>query len=277
MSVVHSGLLLSNAAFIFALIALYWYVQQLQFSIYVARATIIFLCFSPQSVVFSSLYAESFVLFFASIAMLMQRQEKFWLSGLSAAVLSGIRPNGVLFVIFAIARLMRTETLATLTRPWRKPEVFLPVALAPLGLIIYWWFCFVMTGDAFAQKTTAMHGWGWGAEFPWKALWQHITKPQIESRFWAITSIGMFICSLSLLKYRLYEEFAFSLGCFILFFSGIMPNSLLRYSVSVFPIYIGLARLVEGRPQLFALLLSIFCSLNSFTAVAWSLSKPIAI
>jgi putative flippase GtrA len=272
-----SGVLLSNAMFLLALFVVHKYVATLGFGRDVARSTVMLICIAPQSIVFSAIYAESAFLLFGTLAMLHMRRERPLASGLSAACLSGVRPNGGLFVVFAITHIWRRHGFEAFVYPWRKPEIFLPLALAPLGVVAYWWFCFISVGDAFAQPTTILHGWGWSSDWPWTNLATFLTRGGVEAVFWATTSLGLCVCSLALLKFRLYEEFALALASFLLFWSGSIPNSLLRYSMLVFPIYVGLARLAANRPFLLVLIVAVFATINCFTMIAWALNKVIAI
>ena len=104
-----------------------------------------------------------------------------------------------------------------------SPGPMLTIVLAPLGLVAFWWYCFATTGDAFAQATSIAHGWGWAPDWPWSNLRRHLRGNSTE-RFWAWGSLLYFGASLLLLRFRLYEEFAFCLACFLLFWTSVLPQ-----------------------------------------------------
>lgn len=94
----------------------------------------------------------------------LRRQQYLW-AGIAAALLSGVRPNGIVFVVFALAWTLRTAGWRPLVLPWTAPGADADDRPRAAGLVAYWWFCYATTGDAFAQATSIAHGWGW--EFGW--------------------------------------------------------------------------------------------------------------
>jgi hypothetical protein len=234
------------------------------------------LCFIPQSFVFSAVYTESLFLLLLAAAMYHLRCGQFLMAGLAAALLSAVRANGVLFLVFALAWILREHGPGLLWRPWDNPKVFVPVLLAPLGVFAFWTFSYWLSGDAFAQATSIAHGWGWRPVFFIDNLLVHLSGGA-TSRFWAVSSIVVFACSLLLLRLRLYEEFFLCGAVMLLLWSGQIPNSLLRYSIVLFPAWIALAWHLEGRAVTTAAVFGALSSINGFLMTAWSLQKLIAI
>lgn len=271
-----SGVLLSTTLFVVALCLVHDYVVELGLPRATGLATVLLICCAPHSFVFSAVYAESAFLALLVAAMLALRQRRYVLAGVAAALLSGTRPNGVLIVVFMLAWALRTSGWRTLLRPWTDPGPMLAVVLAPLGLVAYWWFCFLTTGDAFAQRTTVTHGWYWAADWPWANLARHLQGSSMD-RFWAWGSLLYFGASLLLLRLRMFEEFAFCLASFLLVWSIVMPPSLIRYAVVLFPIFIGLAQVTAGRPLLLAMAAGGFAAVNAFLLVAFVLQWRIAV
>ncbi len=276
-SAVAAGILVSNLAFIAALWLIFNYVRLLGLSGQVGLMTVLLLCFVPQGFVFSAIYTESVFLLLLTAAMYALRCQHYLTAGLCAALLSATRANGVFFVVFAGVWLLRQYGLRPLWRPWAYAEPLLPIALAPLGLFAFWWYCFLTTGDAFAQATTALHGWGWTADFPWRNLARHLTSAYPIDRFWVVCSLLAGAFSLALLPLKRYEEFLLCLSILLLYWTGMLPNSLLRYSIVLFPIFIGIASLLERRPLLFWLLLGLSGLLNGFLMTAWTTKNMISI
>lgn len=274
--VLAAALTISNLCFIAALVYIYRYACLLGFSRQTGLLAVALLCFVPQGFVFSAVYTESLFLMLLAGAMYHLRRGHFLLAGLMAAVLSGVRANGVFFVFFVLFWIFRTFGWQAFLRPWQRPQLFVPVVLAPLGLFCFWAYCFATTGDAFAQASTVAHGWGWRSDLPWRNVLAHLLTGNLAT-YWVLCSLGAFAASFLLLRLRLYEEFGLCLLILLLLWTGQIPNSLLRYTIVLFPIAIGLARHLEGRTLAAAVLFSCFALLNGFLMTAWTLGKSITI
>lgn len=275
-SLVTSGALISNLCFIASLVYVYRYSLQLGYARSTGLLAVALLCALPQSFVFSAVYTESLFMLLLIAAMFHMHRGDYWRAGLAAAVLSATRATGIFFLVFALAWIVRRYGVVELLRPWRRPEIFIPVLLTPLGLFAWWIWCYQTTGDAFAQPSTVGHGWGWNAGFFLENLKGHFGA-DAKSRFWATSTLLVFAGSLLLLRLRLYEEFALCLGILLLLWSGQVPNSLLRYSIVLFPVWIALARCIDGRSLWVALVFSSFALINGFLMVAWTLGRVISI
>lgn len=271
-----SGAWLATALFVAGLCLIYAYVLELGLPSETGIMTVLLLCCAPHSFVFAAAYPESTFVALLAAAMLALRKRRYALAGIAAALLSGTRPNGVLAVVFILAWALRHEGWDAVLRPWRAPGPMLAAALAPLGLVAYWWFCYLTTGDAFAQKTAVLHGWYWSMDWPWTNIARHLAGTATDV-FWAAGSLLYFAASLTLLRYRMWEEFAYCFASFLLAWSIVMAPSLIRYAVVLFPIHIGLARAVAGRPLLGAALASAFAMLNGFLVVAFVSGWRIAV
>lgn len=276
LGLVASGMLVTNLCFLAALVYVYRYSMLLGTSRGAALLAVALLCFVPQSFVFSAVYTESLFLLLLAAAMYHLRRGDWLRSGLAAAGLSAVRANGIFFLLFAMAWILRRHGWAAFLRPWRSPHAFVPVLLAPMGLFLWWLYCQQTTGDAFAQASSVEHGWGWRPGFFIENLWWHL-QGAADTRFWAISSLCVFALSLMLLRERYYEEFVLCAAVLLLLWSGQVPNSLLRYSIVLFPIWIGLARSLDGHVLATALVLSTLALLNGFLMSAWTLGRLIAI
>lgn len=275
LSSISAGLLVSNLSFVAALLLIFEYTQLLNLSHRAGIGAVILICFIPQSFIFSAIYTESTFLLLLTAAMYALRKQYYLAAGLCAAMLSATRANGIFFIIFAGAWLLRQHGFQPLLYPWRYPALLLPITLAPLGLILFWWFCFLSTGDAFAQASTALHGWGWQTDWPWRNLATHLNSTNPDHRFWVISSLTVFFLSFTLLRSKLYEELLLCISIMLLYWTGVLPNSLLRYSIVLFPIFMGVAVMLENRPLSFWLLLSSCSLMNGFLMTAWVHRSPI--
>jgi hypothetical protein len=242
----------------------------------IGLAAVALLCFVPQGFVFSAVYTESLFLLLLAAAMFHLRREQFLRAGIAAALLSAVRANGVFFLVFALAVVARRYGPMLLLTPWRRPQVFIPVLLAPLGLFAFWAYSFQLTGDAFAQASSIGHGWGWYSDWFTDNLRAHLAWDPL-SRFWAIASLLIAACSLLLLRLRLFEEFVLCATMILLLWSSSLPNSLLRYTIVLFPVWIALARHLEGRPLAAMTTVAVLATVNGFLMTAWALGKLITI
>lgn len=276
LSLVASGMLVSNASFIATLVYVHRYTMLLGYARSTGLLAVAVICALPQGIVFSAVYTEGVFMLLLAASMFHLRRGDYWRAGLAAALLSATRATGIFFLVFALAWIIRRHGMPALLRPWRQPEIYIPVLLAPLGLFLWWAWCYQTTGDAFAQPSTVGHGWGWRAGFFVENLLAHLTSAP-ESRFWAVCTLSVFGVSLLLLRLRLYEEFALCLAILLLLWSGQVSNSLLRYSMVLFPVWIALAKHIDGRSLPTAIVFSTMAIFNGFMMVAWSLGKLISI
>lgn len=269
-------LLVANASFLAALFYLQRYARLLGLSDTAGLVAVALLCFVPQSFVFSAGYTESLFLLLLIAAMYHLRREHYLAAGLAAALLSGVRANGIFFLVFALALILRRHGATALLQPWQQPQLFVPVVFAPLGLFLFWAWCYQTTGDAFAQMSSVEQGWHWRSAAPWSNLARHLAGTAPE-RFWAICSLVVGALSLLLLRRRWYEEFLFVAAVLCLLWSGQIANSLLRYCIVLFPVWLGLARELEARPLALAGVIGTFALLGGWLMLAWAVGAFISI
>ncbi len=271
-----AGVIVSNVAFVGALVYVYRYAIVLGGSTRAALLAVAILCFAPQSFVFSAVYTESLFMVLLAAAMYHLRMGQFFLAGVLAAILSAVRANGVFFLFFALFWLLRTHGIGMLAKPWQRPELFVPIVLAPLGLFCFWAYCYHLTGDAFAQASSVSHGWGWRSGFFVDNLIAHY-RADLHAQFWMLSSLAVFACSLLLARYRMWEEFGLCLLIFALLWSSQLPNSLLRYTIVLFPIWIAMGRFLEIRPIAATGIIGAMAMLDGFLMSVWTLRKLITI
>ncbi len=277
MGLLGTGIALANLAFLAALAYVHRYALMLGYSRSTAMLSVALLCFIPQGFVFSAVYTESLFLLLLVAAMFHMHRGQYLRAGIAAALISAVRSNGVVLLVFLLAVIVRRHGPVLLAMPWRRPQVFIPVLLAPLGLFAYWAYSFHLTGDAFAQASSIAHGWGWRGHLFLDNLASHLGSQDYLTRFWLVSSLVAAALSLLLLRLRLYEEFVFCAAMLLLLWSGSIPNSLLRYVLVLFPIWIALARHLEPRPVASAAVVGGFALINGFLMTAWTLGALITI
>ena len=214
------------------------------------------LCCVPEGVVFSAVYTESLFVLLTSASMLLFERRRYAAAGICAGLSSAVRSNGVLVIVYFGLSLLREQGLKRTLSFWNEPERYLPIVMAPLGLFAFWWMAMLTTGDAFAQASTAAHGWNWHVTLPWTNIIPRLTSTSIREQWPMIASLLMFVASLTLLRRSTWPLFVYCLVNFLLFWAGTSPNSLLRYSIVLFPIYYGVARALADRRLAAAVLLA---------------------
>lgn len=272
---VWAGAALSLACFFLACVLIHHYALALGYTARTGLRAVVLINVVPQSIIFSALYSEALFVMLLAAALLAMRREHHWLAAGAAALLSATRPTGVLFVVFAGAHLLLATPRQTLLAPWRDAQRFLPLAAAPFGLVGYWWFSYLTTGDAFAQATTAAHGWTRMMAPPWRM--PPLVATSWEAAYWIIGSLVAFAFSLALVRLRLFADWLYCLANFLLVWSMTVPHSLVRYVIVLVPIYVGTARILAGRPRAYAALVAGLALISTLMMIAWSYGALIAI
>jgi hypothetical protein len=270
-----TGILVANLCFIAALFYVYLYVRELDLDRAIGLLTVCILCVLPQSIVFSAPFTESICLLLLAAAMYHARREQYLASGIAAALLSAARPNGILFIVFAVIWLIQRDGMRSFLTPWLAPQKFIPIVLAPLGAFIFFSYCYASTGDAFAHASSQSIGWGWTFAPPWDNLPEEF-RSGIFFESSAFCSVCVALCSFLLLQYRMYAEFAFCIATIVLIWCGQGLVTLFRYWLVLFPIWIGVARTFAWRPSWAALLCAMLGMFNGVMACAWALGSSIA-
>ncbi|HEX6382326.1 MAG TPA: mannosyltransferase family protein, partial [Acidimicrobiia bacterium] len=93
-----AGLLISNAAFLGALVVLY-FLSSSEFDEQVARRTILYLTIFPSAYFFLAPYSESLFLLLVVSSLWAARRGKWWLAGVAGALAAATRNVGVLLVL----------------------------------------------------------------------------------------------------------------------------------------------------------------------------------
>jgi len=273
LSAAAAGLVISNASFLGALAVIYVLAEHWSGSRAVAGLAVALLCVVPQSFVFSAVYTESLFVLLTALSVLLFERRRYALAGVAAALGSASRSNGIFIVVYFGLAILRDRGLLGALRFWREPEAYMPIVLAPLGLFAFWWFCMLTTGDAFAQKSTMVHGWQWAFDWPWNNIVNQYRGTDFRFKYFMTLSLMMFAASLTLLRRRSWPLFGYCLACFILFWTGNLANSLLRYSLVLFPIFYGLALVLAPHVIVRRLVLAVFGLCGTLLMVLWAIGS----
>ncbi len=160
------GIIVSNAALLFALIYLYQLVR-LDFDRRTAARVVLYLCIFPTTLFLSAVYSESLFLGLAVSAFYYARAGRWIIVGILAAAAALCRPPGVLLVAP-----LAFEYLSQKEFQWQRVKAdCLALLLAPLALAGHLTFLRWRFGDwNILSKTETMEGWNRRLTLPWNTL-----------------------------------------------------------------------------------------------------------
>ncbi|HEX5965519.1 MAG TPA: hypothetical protein VFY51_06295, partial [Pyrinomonadaceae bacterium] len=204
-----------------------------------ARRTIFYAATFPVSYFFSVPLTESLFLMLSVASFYFAKKENWWTAGAIGAFASGARVNGIILL----------PALAILSwQMYRSVQIkkIIGLALIPIGLWAFmfysWWAC----GDALAFRT-AVGRWGRKTDFLLTAFFKYLIHPHtiIEPWNFNLLNVGSALlclfCVYLLLRRREWALAAYGfMGIFLPLSSGIL-QSLDRYALVVFPMYMALA------------------------------------
>ena len=264
-----AGLIASAVLFLAALVTIYEYAIVCFGNRSVALSAVGAICVWPQSFVYFAVYTESLFLFLMAATFLAMRRRRYFVAGLCSALGSATRAPGLFLIAYTGVCILRDVGLRGVLKPWRDPRIFLPVVMAPAGLVAYWWFSYLNTGDAFAQATTAGHGWHWRFSWPGEWLISAVVYGGPAMKLVVAVTIATGLGCFLLLPLKLYADFCFCAACLLLFWSGTQPAGLLRYSAILFPVQMAVAATLTGKPWIVGPFFGIAGMLNGVLLVGW--------
>jgi hypothetical protein len=167
-----AGLLVSNAASLFAMLYLYKLVEH-EFNRQVAHRTIFYVSIFPTAVFFSAVYTESLFLFLSVASFYYVRERRWLLAGLFGAFASLTRVEGVLLAVpFLIEWSLALYETRTEWFKWPVDTLLRPLVglcIIPLGLASYMAYLWVLSGDPLRFSHVQAH-WGRYLAPPWVSI-----------------------------------------------------------------------------------------------------------
>ena len=130
---------------------------------HVGRRTILYLCIFPTAFFFFAPYNESLFLLLTASAFLALRRQKWWLAGALGLFAALTRSAGLLLVfpylyeLWVARKGMADDEQSAFRRIWQTLPRLLPVALIPLGTLIYAFYCWRVFHDPLAFSTVQSH------------------------------------------------------------------------------------------------------------------------
>lgn len=153
-----------------------------------ARAMTLYAIF-PGSVILSFAYSEALLIVLAAACLLLLLDERWLLAGITAALATATRPNGIAVVAAcAVASFIAIRR----SRQWRS---LVAVLLAPLGFIFFQWYVGSTAGEAGVWFRVQREAWSEGTSFGTTAVtntFDFITNP-LSSPTDALTALTMLV------------------------------------------------------------------------------------
>jgi Gpi18-like mannosyltransferase len=209
-----------------------------------ARRTIFFTATFPVSYFFSVPLTEALFLMLTVASFYAAKKENWWAAGALGAFASAARVNGVVLL---------PALLVLSWQMYRSLQIkkILGLLLVPVGLWAYmlysWWAC----GDAWAFRHAVAH-WGRKPGFFLTALAKYVIHPHTIIEPWnfhLLNAGSALLCLFCVYVLARRREWALAVYAFLAIFlplsSGLL-QSLDRYALIIFPMFMALAMLAKS-------------------------------
>lgn len=152
-------------------------------------------------------YTESMFLFFSCLSFTALRQQRFEAAGLAGAVLSAVRPTGVLFGLAYLIAALRSAPSAV---PLERLRMGFGLLLLPLGLALFMVFLYYRMGDGLAFSHVQI-AWERIPSNPFKYLVVGLEATDALPQLWAWMTVLALVMTAYLVLSKEYGLAAFSL------------------------------------------------------------------
>ena len=233
------GAALSNLFLFIGLVLLHKLTLAFGYDVPIARRTLFYTTAFPVSYFFSVPLTESLFLMLTVASFYAAKREKWWVAGIIGAFASAARVNGIVLL---------PALLVLSWQMYRSLQIkkILGLLLVPVGLWAYmlysWWAC----GDPLAFKHAVAH-WGRKPGFFLTALGKYLIHPHIILEPWnfnllnAGSALLCFFAVYVLLRRREWSLAVYAFLAIFLPLSTGMLQSMDRYALIIFPMFMGLA------------------------------------
>ncbi|OLE53072.1 MAG: hypothetical protein AUG51_14800 [Acidobacteria bacterium 13_1_20CM_3_53_8] len=241
-----TGMAISSLFFFFAMILLHKTALAFGYDEAVADRVVFYTAAFPTSYFFSTPLSESLFLLLSVASFYAAKRKVWWAAGFIGALASATRVTGVLLLPALLLLHCRAG------ERFKLELKMLFLLLIPTGLLAFMVYLHFITGNAFAFADVT-HAWGRNPGFFMRPLWNYITDPLNVSDQWDfrllnfVCAVLTFICGFVLVKWREWSLAFYTFASIIIPLSSLALQSLGRYTMVIFPIFIVLA--MAGRRQ----------------------------
>lgn len=205
-----------------------------------ARAMTLYAIF-PGSVVLSFAYSEALLIVLAAACLILLLDERWLLAGLTAALATAARPNGIALVaacavasFFAIRR----------SRDWTS---LVAVALSPLGFVFFQWYVGSIADENWVWFRVQREAWAEGTSFGATAVtntFDFVTNP-LSSPTDALTALSMMaLIGMSYCAWKVRLPWVLVAFCAVVVALMLIPETVTarpRFVFTAFPLLIAVA------------------------------------
>jgi dolichyl-phosphate-mannose-protein mannosyltransferase len=298
-----AGLLIANLAGIFMIAYFYLLVRQ-EFNRKVAARAVIYLALFPLAFFLSAIYTESLLLGLSIACIYYARQRSWWLASLCGGLATLTRLQGITLIIPLAWEYLRVVSARYVPPPTELPPYFLArfqlqarayfsglwlavrdlknwltalaLSLIPAGLLAFMLYGKIYAGDFFATFHASKWEWGRHISPPWRLLVYSLRNPiwgqPLNWNFWTL-NIAMTLAFLAVMLWafrRLPMIYALYTATTVLLpLASSSLNSIARYDLLVFPVFILLALLTikSEKQPLHNFILAAFAALQAVLLV----------
>lgn len=261
-----AGIIISNVCLIIAAILLYKLVR-LDSSKKIALASVKYLFLFPTAFILSGVFTESLYLALTILCFYLARKRKWLFVGISGFFLALTRNLGVLIAIPVLYEYLKGVNFKVKEI---RINVFF-ILLIPLGLSIFAFYNYHLSGDLLAFKNN-LSAWNRESTNPLSALMMGIKQGLFKSNMRRLLEVSFAIVSLLTLNI-FCKKINLSYWIFGMY-SILIPlsaqvDSIPRYVLPIFPLYLILAQLSKDRylDQILTISLGL---IQGFLMVFWS-------
>lgn len=278
---------------------------RLDFTEATARTTVLLVAFFPVAFFLSAAYTESLYLLVSVGAVYAARRERWAVAGVCGGLAAATRSDGILVLVpLALIYLYgpRAHALLPGTSTWWKPRYPIRpsvawLALVPVGLLTYLAYLGIAHGQAFATYYAQKHYWHHQFAGPFGGVVQAIVGVPDDVRR-VLTGTGMhvgpgdpitwnahdlidlgfvaFAAIGTIAAWRRVPFAYFAYTVVLLAFDLSFPTheeplqSISRYTLVIFPVFIGWALLLERRPRVTLAVLGTSAALLAVFSALWT-------
>lgn len=242
------GAALCNLFFFLALVLLYRLTLAFGYDDSVARRTIFYLAAFPVSYFFSAPFTESLFVFLTVASFYAAKRERWWVAGVIGVFASATRLTGALLL---------PSLLILSWQMYRSLQIrkIFGLLLIPFGLFSYMFYSWWLSGDALAFVHASA---AWNRKpsiFFLGPLIEYLVHPYEIVAGWhfnllnACCALLCFFCIYILVRRREWALAFYTFTALLLPLSSGVLQSLGRYTMGFFPVFIGLAIAVRSVHQ----------------------------
>jgi hypothetical protein len=248
-----------------------------------ARTTVLLIAFFPVAFFLSAVYTESLYLLLSVGSVYAARRDRWALAGTLGGLAAATRSAGIILAIPLVLMYLygpRTSPPPSITARWWRPRyrVSLSAAwltLVPLGMVAYLAYLGIAHGQPFATFT-AQHYWGRSFAEPFGGLWRAIKVLPGDVRHvvlgtgipvgprepltWSahdLIDLGFVLFALvgivGAWRHVPFAYLAYAIALLAQALTFPTPNepleSISRFVIVIFPLFIGWALLLKRRPR----------------------------